>query len=317
MADVRVLVSCRQMIDVLDHFVPRFKEADIEVEIAEFDGQAMSENDLLTVIDRYEAVIAGDDAFTRRVLQRGRRLKVVSKWGIGTDSIDQEAAAELGIAVTNTPNMFSAEVGDVTIGYLIMLARGLHLLDTAVRAGHWPKIVGRSLSGATLGVIGLGGIGRATATRALAMGMRVLGSDPSPTARASATAAGVVTTDLDSLLPECDALALNCPLTPDTYHLLDTRAFSATPPGLLLVNTGRGALVRESALVTALDSGQVAGAALDVFEEEPLPADSPLRSLPGVILGSHNASNTREAGLRASAAAVDNVFAYLDTDGRG
>src|SRR4029079_19531878 len=123
--------------------------------------QLLGEEELVGMIGRYDGMIAGDDEVTRRVLEAGTRLKVVSKWGVGTDNIDKSAAAELGIRVTNTPGVFAGEVADVTVGYMVMLARGLHRTDAVARAGGWPKIEGFSLAGRTLGIVGLGAIGLA------------------------------------------------------------------------------------------------------------------------------------------------------------
>lgn len=311
MAD-RVLITCPQMRVSFPDFADQFATRGIEVDLPEV-VQALSEQELLEVIDRYDGVIAGDDSFTAAVLERAAgRLRILSKWGVGTDGIDRDAAVRLGIPVTNTPGTFDGEVADVCVGYLVLLARQLHVLDAGVRAGGWPKVEGTSLGGKTLGVVGLGGIGFALCRRALAMDMRVVGVDADPAMRERAAAAGVEVLDLEQLLPEVDFLSLNCPLTPTTRHLLDADALARTRPGVRIVNTGRGPLIDEPALVAALLSGHVAGAALDVFEVEPLPGDSPLRELPQVVLGSHNGSNTREGVARVSAKAVANLLAGLE-----
>lgn len=307
----RVLVTCRQMIACFEEFRPMFDAAGVDVVLADVPGQQLSELELLHVIPGYDAVIAGDDPFTRKVLEAASQLRVLSRWGIGVDAVDMEAAAELGIVVTNTPGVFDDEVADVTIGYLILLARGLHLLDNSVRAGQWRKIEGRSLAGLTLGVVGLGGIGRATARRGRALGMHVIGSDPSPAAAEAAKAEGADIVTYEELLARSDVVVLNCPLTPATHHLVDRTTLALTKPGVLLVNTARGPVVDEAALIEALESGHVAGAGLDVFEIEPLPADSRLRDFENVILGTHNGSNTREAVRRTSELASRNVLTRL------
>jgi D-3-phosphoglycerate dehydrogenase len=308
----RVLITCPQMRVSFPDFAARFEERGIEVDLPEV-VQALSESELLEVIDRYDGVIAGDDQFSAPVLEKAAgRLRILSKWGVGVDGIDREAADRLGIPVTNTPGTFDGEVADVCVGYLVLLARQLHVLDAGIRDGGWPKVEGTSLGGKVLGVVGLGGIGFALCKRALAMEMRVLGVDADPAMRDRAAAAGVEVRELDDVLPEVDFLSLNCPLTPSTRHLLDADAFSRIKRGARIVNTGRGPLIDEAALVDALRSGQLAGAALDVFEVEPLPTDSPLRDLPHVVLGSHNGSNTAEGVARVSARAVDNLLAGLE-----
>jgi D-3-phosphoglycerate dehydrogenase / 2-oxoglutarate reductase len=193
----------------------------------------------------------------------------------------------------------------------VMLARGLHIIDRGVHAGSWPKPAGTSLRGSTLGIVGLGGIGRAVAVRAATAGMIVCGTDPSPESGAAAAALGVSVVPFLDLLAASDFVSVNCPLTAETFHLFDGRAFGAMRPGSHLVNIGRGAVVDTTALVAALRSGALAGAALDVMEEEPPPPGSPLLDLPEVIFGSHNASNTLQASTRVHAMAIENLTREL------
>jgi D-3-phosphoglycerate dehydrogenase len=239
------------------------------------------------------------------------RLRAISKWGVGIDNIDLEAARSRGIRVTNTPAAFGDEVADVVIGYLVLLARNLHRIDKQVREGEWAKPEGVSLAGRTIGIVGLGDIGMAVARRTLAMGMSVLGSELDGKRRDRAAGLGVEVVDLDRLLASVEVLSLNCPLTPATYHMIDSAAIGRMKPGTWIINTARGGLIDEGALVVALADGRVGAAALDVFETEPLPSDSPLRGMAHVILGSHNSSNTREAVERTSARAIENLVAAL------
>jgi D-3-phosphoglycerate dehydrogenase len=306
----RVLITCPQMQRHAAAYVERLAGRGIAVETPPV-VQQLSEDELVTIIGRYDGVIAGDDPFTARVLQQATRLRVISKWGVGVDNIDREAAAGLGILVTNTPGTFGDEVADVIVGYLVMLARGLHRTDAGTRAGGWPKIEGFSLACRTLGIVGLGSIGLALARRAEAMGMVTLGFDVSPEQQDLGRRHGVAVVSLDGLLERADIVSLCCPLTSENRHMLDARAFACMKRGAYLVNTARGPLVDEAALVEALRSGQLAGAALDVFEEEPLPASSPLRELDGVILGAHNASNTIDAVRRVNELAIENLLAGL------
>jgi D-3-phosphoglycerate dehydrogenase len=307
----RILVANIQLQRSLDVHRRRLDERHAELIVPPV-RQQLTEAELLELIPGIDGMVAGDDQVTRAVLERADRLRIVSKWGVGTDGIDLVAAAELGIRVTNTPGMFGDEVADVVIGYLVLLARHLHRMDSAVRAGEWAKPEGVSLAGRTMGVVGLGHIGRAVARRALAMSMRVLGSEVDPTNRASAEELGVQVVGLESLLAESDVISLNVPLTPDSRHLVDAGTLDLLRRGAWIINTARGGLIDEPALIAALRSGQVGAAALDVFEVEPLPVDSPLRAFDQVILGSHNASNTVEAGHRTSERAIDNLIRGLD-----
>jgi D-3-phosphoglycerate dehydrogenase len=297
----------------MDQFIDRFVEAEISVSQPEV-MQQLSEDELCEVIGDFDGMIAGDDQLTARALEQAGRMKIISKWGVGTDGIDKEAAARLGIAVTNTPSVFGDEVADVAIGYVIMLARQLHRIDRAVREGEWLKIEGQTLADHTMGIVGFGSIGRSIARRAAAFGMRVCSHDVTPQAQALAREAGVRTAGLAETLAEADYLVLSCPLTAETRGIINADTLASMKPGARLVNVSRGPLVEEAALTEALAGGRLAGAALDVFEVEPLPMTSPLRDFDACILGSHNGSNTTEAILRASAKAVDNLLAGLRRD---
>lgn len=311
---MRVAITCIQLIRDFDRYRPAFEAAGIECAVAEVPGQHLSGDALVAVLRGCAGVVAGDDQFTASVLERCPELRTISKWGIGIDGIDLVAAAANGITVTNTPGVFDDEVADVALAYVTMLARGLHVIDRGVHAGYWPKPAGRSLRGRTLGIIGLGGIGRALATRALGAGMDVVGTDPAPTPAALGATLGVGVLTLDELLPVSEFLSVSCPLNATTYHLIDERALGLLPEGAYLVNTGRGAVVSTPAVVDALRSGRLAGVALDVMEDEPPPPDSPLRGRDDVIFGSHNASNTLDASRRVHAMAISNLASSLAID---
>jgi D-3-phosphoglycerate dehydrogenase len=291
-----------------------FADLDIEIELPQVDQQ-LSEAALLDIIPAFDGVVAGDEPFTAPVIERAEKLRIISKWGAGTDNIDFAAAEARGIRVTNTPGRLAGEVADVVVGYLVLLARRLHTIDGRVRSGEWAQIEGRSLGGKVLGVIGLGAIGNAVCRRAMAMEMRVLGHDVGKRQRADARELGVEVVDFRSLLAAADFVTLNCALTPATRHMLGADELAGMRPGAFLINTARGPLVDEPKLVDALQSGRLAGAALDVFESEPLPADSPLRTLEGCILGAHNGSNTREAIERVNEAAITNLLDGLSLNG--
>ncbi|HEX5041190.1 MAG TPA: phosphoglycerate dehydrogenase [Candidatus Limnocylindria bacterium] len=276
--------------------------------------QQLNEDELLRIIGQYEGVIAGDDEFTERVINHASRLRVISKWGVGIDNIALDAARSRGILVTNTPGTFADEVADVVVGYLVLLARQLHRIDAGVRSGGWPKIEGVSLAGKTLAIVGLGSIGEAVARRAGAMGMKVTGVEVSAERREVARAVGVELLDLDAALTGAHFVSLNCPLTAENRHMLSDTQFNMMRPGVFLVNTARGPLIEEPALIRAIETGKVAGAALDVFEAEPLPMNSPLREVESVILGAHNSSNTAEAARRVSELAVKNLLDALAGD---
>jgi D-3-phosphoglycerate dehydrogenase len=307
----RVLITCPQLLRTIEGHRQWLEENDIDAVLPEV-VQQLQEEELIELLPGVDGIVVGDDPLSRRVLTQDNQLRVISKWGVGVDNIDIEAAEELGIAVMNTPGMFRDEVADVVIGYLIMLARRLHQIDRDVRAGTWPKPEGLSLADRTMGIIGLGNIGRSVGRRALAMGMRVIGADVQASSAEAARQVGIEVLGAAQVLRDADVLSLNSPLTPENRHLMNDRSLGTMKRGAWIINTARGALIDEPALAAALDSGQIGAAALDVFETEPLPADSPLRRFDQLILGAHNASNTAEAVERTSAAALENLLMNLD-----
>ena len=304
---LHALIACPHLQRKLAAYLPRFAELDIEVEAPEVDQQ-LSEEYLLANLHRFDGVVAGDERYTPAVLAQADRLKVIAKWGIGTDGIDVATARERGIAVVNTPSQLSGEVADVAIGYMIMLARQLHIIDAAVRRGEWAQICGVSLADKTLGIVGLGAIGSAVARRAIAHDMHVIGYDPYASGRSDLADMGVALGSLPETLATSDFISLNCALTPETAGLMGREQFALIRRGSRLVNTSRGGLIDEAALVEALRDGIIAGAALDVYEVEPLPVTSPLRQFPQCIFGSHNSSNTAEAVDRINDMAVANLL---------
>jgi D-3-phosphoglycerate dehydrogenase len=307
---LRVVVTCPPMLLTSSEWLSTLTDRGIEVELPAV-TQHVARADLERILPTCDGIIAGDEPLDRALLSSAPRLRIIARWGVGMDNVDHEAARELGIVVRNTPAAFANEVADVAIGYAIMVTRHLNAIDAGVRAGGWPKPQGVSLAGRTLGVVGLGAIGRAVVRRGVAMGMSVVGTDPDPRAQAAAAELGASVFDVDEVFALAHVLSLNCPLTPETRHIVNARRMALMPPGAFVVNTGRGPLVDEEALIAGLRSGAIAGAALDVFESEPLPADSPLRTFPNVILGSHNASNTVEAVRRVNRLAIENLLAVL------
>jgi len=311
---MRVLVSCRLMWDSLPEFEETFARAGVELLIPDVSGQQLGEAELLPLVSDIDGIIAGDDHITRRVLEAAPKLKVVAKWGVGTDSIDVTAAEEHGVAVRNTPGMFGDEQADYALGFILLLARRQHEVDRSVRAGEWAKPRGISLAGKQLGIVGLGSSGRALARRATALGLQVCGSDPAPPDAAWASENHVDIVDFDQLIARSDIVSLHLPVTPETDGLIDGGVLRRMKRGAWLVNVSRGRLVVEADLVAALTSGTIGAAALDVFEHEPVPMDSPLLSMPNVVVGSHNASNTREAVDRANRATVENLLVELGVE---
>lgn len=308
---MKVAVTCIQLLRDLDQWRSAFEDAELDLVVPDIPGQHLEGDELVRAMTGCVGVVAGDDQFTREVLDQLPELRIISKWGIGIDGIDLDAARDHGVTVTNTPGMFNDEVADITMAYITMLARQLVAIDRSVRSGIWFKPAGASLRGRTLGIVGLGGIGRALAERALVAGMVVVGSDPMESSRAAAASLGVEIVDFSALLRKSDTIGITCPLTPETRHLFDAEAFAMVRRGVHLVNTGRGAVVQTEALIDALRDGAVESAALDVMEVEPLDPTSELAGFDQVIFGSHNASNTLQASARVHELAIRNLVQHL------
>ena len=306
----RVLISAPYMQGALDRYRGTLEESGAELIIPPV-RERLSEKELLALIGDVDGVICGDDEFTERVLRAGNRLKVLSKWGTGIDSIDQEACKRLGIRVCNTPNAFSEPVADSVLGYMLSFARKLPWMDRAIKRGVWDKIPGVSLGECVLGVIGVGNVGKAVVRRAIGFGMRMLGNDLVDMPRDFLEKSGIQMTSKEALLRQSDFVSLNCTLNPTSHHLMGPAEFELMKPTSVLINTCRGPVVDESALVAALGEGRIAGAALDVFEKEPLPADSPLRSMDNVLLAPHNSNSSPVCWERIHQNTVRNLLQAL------
>ena len=306
----RVLVSAPYMLPVLSEYHSIFEENDVEV-IAASVRERLSEAELLPLVGDVDGAICGDDRFTERVLRAAPRLRVISKWGTGIDSIDLQAAGRLGIRVCNTPGAFTDPVADTVMGYILAFARQLHWMDQDIRAGRWQKPLCVSLQERVLGVVGVGNIGVAVARRAVAFGMHVLGNDIVEIPASFLADTGLKVVSLDQLLAETDFVSLNCDLNPTSYHLIGQRELALMKPTAYLINASRGPVVDEQALVHALQERQIAGAALDVFEEEPLPPDSPLRALDNCLLAPHNANSSPQAWRRVHESTIHNLLKGL------
>lgn len=313
MSGRRVLVTCRQMQNVFEQFSRRFDERGLVYDLPPV-VQQPTEDELIPIIGNYDGMIAGDDPLSERVLSRAKRMRIISKWGVGTDGIDLDAARSLGIAVTNTPGVFGEDVADVAAGYLVVAARQLHRIHDSVAGGGWLKHEGIGIAGKTLGIAGYGSIGAALARRARGFGLTVIAHDVDGNARERAVGDGVEAVGLEELFRRSDFLVLCLPLTNESRRVVNRRTLALMPHGSILVNVARGGLVDEEALVEALATGGLAAAALDVFAEEPLPMEHPLRRFPQCVFGSHNASNTREGVLRTSELAVENLLSGLDSE---
>jgi len=306
-----ILFSAPYMLKALDRFRPQLECYGLDLITPEV-HERLEEADLLNYAGQFDGSICGDDHFTARVLEKcSPRLKVISKWGTGIDSIDADACARFGIKLCRTPNAFTLAVADTVMGYLLAFARRQPWMDKAMKAGEWDKLPGRALHECTLGIIGVGTIGKTLTRRARAFGMKVLGNDIVEIDHVFIAETGIQMTSLESLLSSSDFVSINCDLNPTSYQLINARTLRFMGKEAVLINSARGPIVDEAALVRSLEAGSIAGAALDVFEVEPLPADSPLKQMDNVLLAPHNANSSPAAWERVHWNTIKNLIEGL------
>lgn len=307
----KVLFTAPYMIPFVDRFKPVFDKYGIDLIVPEV-HERMEEADLLKYAGQFDGAICGDDRYTAQVLEACLpRLKVISKWGTGIDSIDAEACSRYGIKLCRTPNAFTLPVADTVLGYILAFARRQPWMDKEMKSGKWEKTPGRALSECTLGVIGVGNIGRAVTRRARAFGMQVLGADIVEIDHVFMAETGIEMTSLESLLARADFVSVNCDLNPTSYHLINDDTLALMKPNAVLINTARGPIVEEKALIEALQVKRLAGAALDVFEFEPLPLESPLMKMDNVMLAPHNSNSSPAAWERVHWNTIRNLLEGL------
>ena len=277
------------------------------------DQKGISAEELLDVIPEMDAVIVrGRTKITEAVLAKAEKLQVVGRMGVGVDNIDLNAAETHGVTVVNAPVATTVSVAELTIGMMLSLIRDIPKADCGMKAGEWLKkeLVGTELYQKTLGVIGFGNIGEAVGARAMAFGMNVIAYDPiRPASEIQAVLAAPVS--YEELLKRSDIISMHIPHIETTHYIVNEETINQMKDGVVIICAARGGVIEESALLVALDSGKVAGAALDVFEAEP-PGDNPLPKHPKVVATPHIGAQTKEAQLRAGYDIVSEVVAALD-----
>jgi len=272
-------------------------------------GKPLSEDALIPLLDGCDGCIAGLDHYTAKVIQNAKSLKVISRYGVGVDQVDLAAAKANNVVVCNTPGANSQAVADLTFGLLICLARKVHILDKKMREGEWTRSSGVELYGKTIGIQGLGAVGKAVAKRALGFSMRILAYDPIIDLKYT-EANGVISADFDTVIREADFLCLHMPLTGETRGVISSGVMKAMKKGAIIVNTARGGLIDEAAAYELLVSGHLGGMGLDVYDEEP-PKKTPLLDLENVVLTPHTAAHTAEATANMGDMSVQNLIDVL------
>jgi len=309
-----VLVTAPYILPIFENFRHFFEDAGVEVILEEVE-ERLDEEALLQYAGQIDGTVCGDDKYTVEVLEQfAPRLKAISKWGTGIDSIDKEAATSLGIRVLNTPQAFTHPVADTVLEYILIFSRKGPEMDRTMKKGKWGKLHTRALNECTLGVVGVGNIGQAVLRRAKSFGMQLLGTDIVDIGESFIEEVGVVMTSLQDLISRSDFVSINCDLNPTSLQLINAESLQYFKPDAVLINTARGPIVEEPALIDALHSGKLAGAALDVFVDEPLPKDSPLMGMANVMLAPHNANSSPVAWERVHMNTIRNVFIGMGLD---
>lgn len=275
-------------------------------------GNLPSEQELADALNGAWAVIAGSERYTEGVFRATPGLRAIVRWGTGSDAVDLRAASQAGVAVVTAPGANADAVADMALALMLSVLRSVPGNDAAVRAGRWQLPgISRDLTRATVAIVGLGAVGRAVARRLRGFGCRTLAVEPNPDLD-FCRSHGVELAGLDQVLPQADVVTLHAPLTESTRGIITARELGLLPAHAVLINTSRGQLVDQTALVAALRDRVIAGAGLDVFEQEPLPEDDPLTTLPNVVLSGHVSSSTRLGMQRTAAAVVANLRELLD-----
>jgi phosphoglycerate dehydrogenase-like enzyme len=301
----RVAVTPRSLRSASGSHVERLRRHGAHPVFPDHD-RLLTEAEMVELVEGCDALIVGLDPVTDEVLGAGP-LRVVVKYGSGLDNIDVAAARDRGIPIGATPGTNARSVAELTIGLLIALARHIPYHDRRLRAGSRTRRTGRELRGRVLGLVGCGAVGREVGRLGVALGLRVIAHDPAVDEAPS----GIELVPLDEVLTGSDVVSLHLPLTEQTHHLIDARAIDRMRPDAMLINTARGGLVDETALADALRAGRLAGAACDVFSQEP-PSRSPLLSLDTFVASPHAGAATVEATEATGRRAVDEVLRLLD-----
>ena len=306
-----VLITARTMNETGVRALQSLRDAGANVIIPPKQGP-LAEAELLPLLPNVDAVLASMDKFTDKVLSspEAKSLKLISRWGVGYDAIDIPAATRNGVAVAYCPGMLNEAVADYAFSLLCALARRVHEGHMIMRSGEWKLAWGHNIHGKTLGILGCGRIGQAMARRAAGFGMKLLAYDVAP--HDEAKKLGVQFVSLDELLAQSDFLTLHSAATAENKNMIGEKQLRRMKPTSYLINTARGALIDEEALVAALEQKWIAGAALDAYVVEPLPKDHPLRSAPNILITPHQASCSFETGEQVSDAAAAAIVELMN-----
>ena len=277
-------------------------------------GKPLTEEQLIPLVRDIDGYLAGLDEITGTVLRSAPKLRAVSRYGVGYERVDIKAAKELGIKVTNTPGANTQSVADLAMGLILSAARQIPYLNGRLKDGNWDRANGREIYGKTIGIIGLGAIGKSLARRAQGFSMKVLAYDPYMDVR-WAEENGVRVCALDELTSESDVISLHVPLTDATRNIINRERIGKMRDGVIIVNTSRGGLIDLDAAADFVENGKIYGMGFDAFEKEP-PEKHRIYDFPNVIMTPHAGAHTAEAVMGMTEMSISNLFSLLENDGR-
>jgi len=306
----KILISWHYLMPLSQKYKNLFKKENIDYDTISV-NPSLKENQLLKIVHKYDGIICGDDEITKKVIDKAKKLKVISKWGTGLDSIDVNYAKKKNILICNSPKAFVESVTVYAFGLLINLSRGLFKIHSLVMKNKWEKYSGVELLNKNLGIIGFGNIGENIAKVGTAFGMNILINDSNKKKKLKILKYGFSFVSKSKVLKKSDFLILATDLNKSSFHLLDFKDFEIIKKNLILINISRGPVINEKALIKYIENKKIGGIGLDVFENEPLKRNHIFKKFNNAIFGSHNAFNTKEAVNRTNDDCVLNLIKAL------
>ena len=307
----KVLITAPPILPKVSKYKDLFNSKDVDIVIPEYDvTESLNEEQLSELLIDIDGILCGDDSLSESVIKSANKLKVISKWGTGIDSINTKAAKENGIEVQRVADIFGPPVSETVIGYILLFNRNLIEKDNVVRENRWSKVKSFLMSEKTLGIVGLGHIGQQVAKKALSFGMKVQFFDIKDIEIPNEINL-INKVSFDELLQTSDFLSIHCDLNKTSHKLFKEKEFSKMKDSSIIINTARGQIIDEVSLIDALKNGLIGGAALDVFEEEPLASTSELKGFKNVIFSPHNSNGSPLIFNKVDELAIKNIFKVL------
>jgi D-3-phosphoglycerate dehydrogenase / 2-oxoglutarate reductase len=308
----KVLITAPPILPKIMNYKNIFDENNVEIITPPFKVvESLNEDQLISLLTNINGILCGDDQISEKVLQSAKKLKVISKWGTGIDSIDKNSAEKLDVQVLRVKDIFSEPVSDTVLAYILLFSRNIIEKNNLVQSLKWEKTESYTLKERSLGIIGLGHIGKIIAKKALSLGMEVFGYDILSNSLDSEFRSKINLVDLNDLLKRSDFVTIHTDLNESSYHIINKNTLKLMKPNSVIINTSRGEVINQSDLEVALEKNQIFGAALDVFEVEPLPKNSKLRNMKNVLLSPHNSNASPKVFNEVDKQSIKNLFKGL------